>query len=357
MSKILHIFPELGGGGTEDVILKITNYISYKSDIKIAICAETESGIRASDFQKANIELFNIPFLCNKKKIFRNLINLNTAIKKFKPQLIHTHSLYVLVLAYIIKKISKIDYRIIHTGHGGPRANYDQLATRLIWMVDKYITISKYSYEYIIQKCQKEKVELIYNGTEAPKDFEIVDNKLAFEKLKMVFIGRLTHQKGLTILIEAIEKLHKKGFDFKVIVIGSGEEHDNLERMIKEKKLESSFEFKGYVKEPWAEISDYPVVVMPSLWEPGGLVAIEAIVRNHTIIGSNIQGLKDTINDGENGYIFEAGNSEDLAAKILYIYSNHKYINLSIAERDKYLFENRTGPKYLKLYKKILSEV
>ncbi|QWU06954.1 glycosyltransferase family 4 protein [Heyndrickxia coagulans] len=358
--KLLHIFPVLDNGGTEEVIYNISKYLrENQNDIIIGLCAETSHGARRDLFVKSNIKLLNAPKLSNKKSIFSNISSVKKAINSFKPNIVHTHSLYVLIIAYIVKKLTNKKFEIIHTGHGGPSKDYDKLATKFSWMASIYIAISKHSYNYLTENTKKNNIRLINNGTYKPNKDEVLRDlpKGSNYQLKIAFIGRLTLQKGLFTLFEAINILRKYNFNIKLIIIGSGEQEKVLKEYVKENKLNSIIEFKGFVNEPWKVVVGYPIIVMPSLWEPGGLVAIEGIVRNHTVVASNIQGLKDIIIDGENGYLFEKENADDLAYRIKDIFLNNKYINLSTSYREKYLFETSTGPAYWQAYQELFKEI
>jgi glycosyltransferase involved in cell wall biosynthesis len=94
---------------------------------------------------------------------------------------------------------------------------------------------------------------------------------------------------------------------------------------------------------------------MPSLWEQGALVAIEAIIRNHTIISTNINGINDVVIDGESGYLFERMDAAEFA-NILESLSRgeRKLINISLDERREFLFPERTGVNIYNLYRELL---
>lgn len=357
--RLLHVFPELGGGGTEDVILKISNYLLNQYKCEVGICAETSSGLRKHLFEKSNIRLINASNLSNKKKIIKNIISISRAVKKFKPEIIHTHSIYSLFIVFLVKTIFNKRFKIVHTGHGGPKKDYDEVASKFLWMSDVYVAISKYSYDFLMTQCKKRNIKLIYNGTDKPLEETLVKTSelSSMNQFNIGFIGRLTQQKGLYVLIDAINYLSKKGYNINVIIVGHGEEEAQVRKVIKDKELEDMFSFTGFVNSPWEEVVMCPIIVMPSLWEPGGLVAIEGIVRNHTVVASDVQGLKETIIDGENGFLFETGNAEQLAKILEEIYIEKKYFNFNSTEREKYFFENRTGPIYLEIYKNLIGKI
>ncbi|MFB8422111.1 glycosyltransferase family 4 protein [Priestia megaterium] len=352
--RLMHVFPDLHGGGTEDVILKLSDYIYGHTNAVIGICATAEGGLRKSDFEELNIEIFDIPHFQNKKKLGQNLLKIKKSLSLFKPDIVHTHSLYSLILVYLARKISRLNYRIVHTGHGGPQENYDELAKKYFWMADAYVTISKYSYDYLSSASKKEHVHLIYNGTTEPPLNEVVQLKQNYDTLKLAFVGRVVRQKGLSVLIDAVHLLSLKGYKVSLDVVGDGELLESLKKKVDEKKLTDSVHFLGFLKQPWSKITDCPVVVVPSLWEPGGLVAIEAILRDHTVVASSTGGLKDRIKSGSNGYLFDVEDAEGLANQLMNIFDNDAYIHLTHEEKKAYVFKEDSGPSYLQLYDELL---
>ncbi|CAN7690077.1 glycosyltransferase [Paenibacillus sp. LjRoot153] len=352
--KVLHIFPVLDIGGTEKVILNISSYLIDELKCEVAIC--TTTGRRKDLFESKGVNIYNIPKFTNKLYIMSNLREIYKCIKSFRPDIIHTHSLYSLILVYILKKQTKFSYPIVHTGHGGPNRNYDKLAAKFCSLPNRYIALTEQSRSYLENASKHSNVVLIGNGVEEPPDDEVCfipeGNS---SRLELAFIGRLTQQKGVPILIQSIEQLVTKGIDVNLQIIGDGELRDTLEKTVISKNLEKNIFFRGFQKDPWKVVSKIPIIVMPSLWEQGALVAMEAIVRNHTLIASNILGVNHVIEPNQNGYMFNAENVEQLVNILLDIYSSKlPLISLNKEERTKYLFTKSTAPKLLNLYRELI---
>jgi glycosyltransferase involved in cell wall biosynthesis len=76
---------------------------------------------------------------------------------------------------------------------------------------------------------------------------------------------------------------------------------------------------------------DIDCLVVPSLWEPQGLVEIEAQTLGVPVVASNTEALNEIVQDGQNGLLFETGNATDLADKILLLQSQPDLCNKLIA--------------------------
>lgn len=351
MKKVLHVFPEMGKGGTERVIYNISKYLNKTDDYKCFLCST--SGVMEG-FLSTELEVVKIPYLNDKKLLVRNIKDLKNVVMSIKPNIIHTHSIYSLILIYLMKKIYRIDVPTIHTGHGGPRKNYDKIVSRFLFMVDVYIAISKESYLYLNKK--NKNVMYIPNGIDQPRNDEVFNSEFINikEGIQLGFVGRLTEQKGLDVLLKAVKILKQKDFPIHLTVVGDGDELNESIEFVEENNLNKSVTFMGFQKEPWSLLKEIPIIVMPSRWEPGGLVALEAMARNHTIIASKVNGLKDSIKHEINGYLFTVDNIEELVSIISDIYLNQKYILLSKEERDSFIFDNRCGEQMNQVYNELL---
>lgn len=177
------------------------------------------------------------------------------------------------------------------------------------------------------------------------------------ERPTFCFIGRLAKQKGLDILIKAIHRISH--LDINVIILGSGDPR------IQEKVL------KAAKKYPWvkAEViynedlahkiyagSDF--IIIPSRYEPCGLIQMIAMRYGTIPIASNTGGLKDSILNGKNGFLFKRNSVRSLVKVINKVLSLYKEKNrhLKIVNRAmrKDFSWDKSAVLYKKLYKKIV---
>jgi len=148
--------------------------------------------------------------------------------------------------------------------------------------------------------------------------------ELKVGKKIILFPGRLTFWKGHEMLLESINKANiKLGHDaFTAIILGSDQGRSlykkKLIRLVEQYRLANQVKFIENCKNmPLAyKISDF--IVSASIEpEAFGRVSVEAQSMQKPILASNIGGSKETIIDGETGFLFEAGNSDELSKKII----------------------------------------
>lgn len=148
------------------------------------------------------------------------------------------------------------------------------------------------------------------------------------EKKVALFVGRFVEEKNLSVLVDSIEKIVKKGEkNILCIMIGGGFLHDNLVSYTKDKNLEDFIKiipFKEFEKLSMFYASA-DIFVLPSKWEVWGLVVNEAMLFNLPVIVSDKVGCsRDLIKNGCNGFVFPYKDSEKLAECILNTAKNDK---------------------------------
>jgi len=180
--------------------------------------------------------------------------------------------------------------------------------------IDIFIAPSRYMKEVSVQfGIPENKIKVIYNFI--PKDLK---NNLQIENNKisnyLLYFGRLSREKGIGVLIDAFRKV--KGYNLKIV--GSGPEYENLQGKIKKLKL-NNIELLGpkYGQDLEKLVKNVKAVIIPSLWQENMPYSLlESLDAGKIVIASRIGGMKEIINDGQNGFLFTPGDSQELANKI-----------------------------------------
>jgi glycosyltransferase involved in cell wall biosynthesis len=138
------------------------------------------------------------------------------------------------------------------------------------------------------------------------------------------YFGRLKKYKSTDHLLYAFAAVRKKMPDVRLVIIGEGDFRPELERIAKKLDLGSAVEFTGFVDEKTKVelLQQCWFMVNTSAKEGWGLTVIEANACATTVIGSNVPGLRDAIQDGKTGLLYEYGNINQLAEKIFLLLEN-----------------------------------
>jgi len=181
---------------------------------------------------------------------------------------------------------------------------------------NKIITISNHTKERLINdlKVKKEKITMIPCWI----DIKNIDSiKPSKEHSDIIFAGRLMHHKNVNKLIKAMSYIKDK----KLIIVGDGEEMENLNQLAKSLNISKNVIFKGFLKESKEVISlikSSKVFVLPSTREGFGITVIEANACEIPVITVNHKdnASKDLIQEGKNGYVCKL-DERDIADNII----------------------------------------
>jgi glycosyltransferase involved in cell wall biosynthesis len=132
-------------------------------------------------------------------------------------------------------------------------------------------------------------------------------------------VGRLAHQKGHTILFDAMADVIKEFPDVILMIIGEGPERQKLEEKASALNINKNILWMGV--QPQNKVFEFYAIMdiftMPSLYEGFGLTAAEAMAAGIPVVGTKIDGLSEVIEDGVSGYLVPAGNSQALGDAVI----------------------------------------
>jgi glycosyltransferase involved in cell wall biosynthesis len=232
---------------------------------------------------------------------------------------------------------------------------YQKLLFPPINVFDKIITVSEFSKNMHIKTNRfNSKVTQIYNF--APLLDEGIPNSSKGNYL--LFFGRLSDEKGIKTLIKAWSIRSRNS---KLLIVGEGALYEFCKS---EESKSSNIEVLGYKtgNELKDLISNSSFVIVPSECDENNPLAIvESYKLGKPVIGSNIGGIPELINENETGYLFELKNTVDLDSKICIAenISNNEY---QIMSKNALLFaennfaENHHYKKLIELYESVITE-
>ncbi|MGQ9506600.1 MAG: glycosyltransferase family 4 protein [Candidatus Bathycorpusculaceae bacterium] len=214
-----------------------------------------------------------------------------------------------------------------------------------------------------------DKLIMIPNGVEAEayakmehEDLSSFRSKFALPQEKIVlFVGRLVYEKGVHVLINAIPKVLEK-VNAKFVIVGNGYMKEQLSNIVKNMGLAHKVHFTGFVDDETLrklqKCAD--VSVVPSLFEPFGIVATEAMAAKSPVVVSDTGGLSEIVEHDVTGVKVYANNPDSLAWGITKVLLNENFANLIKANAYKKVQEkynwNKIAQQTKTNYEIILSE-
>jgi len=390
-------------GGAEKYFLDMTNKLR-KEGHEVAIFSMKSEKNLESRWKKYFISNINfnkktfrdilltpgrIIYSCSARRRFKRLV------KDFKPDIVHVHNIYHQISPSILsvakkKKIPVImhlhDYKLVCPNYKIFTNNKTCTACKK----HKYYNCFRYScvdssrlrsflamiemyIHHVILKIYKKNVDLFISPSEFVKntlvDFGWDKEKIVVinnyhEKSKdrpshkednyLLYFGRLSSEKGVNTLIEAISMSQEK-----LKIAGRGPEKDRLISLAKKLKVGDRVEFLGFKERKELEqiINEAKAVIVPSIWpENMSLTMLEALAKGKLVIASNIGALPEIIKDGDNGLLFEAGDARGLLEKIRKLnVLDQEQMRKNAKESVERLELNKHFEKLVEIYKGILN--
>lgn len=251
---------------------------------------------------------------------------------------IHAHDWLVAHCAKVLKWSYKIP--VISTIHatemgrnGGIRTELQRYISSTEWLLSyeawKVIVCSNYMKSQVQElfHTPEDKVWIISNGVEA-EEFDIEFDKKEFKENYVkedenivFFVGRHVYEKGVHLLIESAHKILEQAPNTKFIIAGQGPMTAELKDKVYQQNLNDKFIFVGYIdsltKNKLYKVAE--VAVFPSIYEPFGIVALEAMAAGCPVVVSDTGGLGEIINHEVNGLKMLNGVSNSLSDNVIRI--------------------------------------
>lgn len=221
-------------------------------------------------------------------------------------------SMYTLPIKKIIgvKVISWEHFNLLEN-----RVKTRALARRLAtFMSDSIVTLNKNdmeNYLNITPKHNKNKIKCIYNPA-----IEMFTSKTRLINKTVIAVGRLTYQKNFQLLIKLWKDIEKNNQDWKLLIIGEGEDKDSLHELIRTYNLKkvTISDFRDDIEKIYEEAS---IMVMTSRYEGLPMVLLEGQKKGLPIVAFNCPtGPSEIIINERNGYLIEMGDEKEFIKKL-----------------------------------------
>ncbi|NOS55497.1 MAG: glycosyltransferase family 4 protein, partial [Cyclobacteriaceae bacterium] len=219
---------------------------------------------------------------------------------------------------------------------------------------DRIIAVSEYTKDQIGNHYQidRAKITVVHNGID-PANFERVSHKLR-DKL-VVFLGRITHQKGPNFLLETAEKVARVYPKVKFVVAGVGDQFSHLLETSAYKKIGNKFLFTGFLSKAKVNelLSMADVYFMPSVSEPFGLTALEAAQHKVPSVISSQSGAAEVMKESLQADFWDT----DKQANYIHALLRYKVLNQELSEAANKQLDNlswaNAAQKIMEVYQQI----
>jgi len=305
-------------------------------------------------------------------KAFFNIIRLRDKI-----DIIHLHFVGInSIFSWAASKLVKVP--LVATVHGidiCPRNFIYNIIIKFYLLFPKRImAVSRFIYGLAALNTNKKKLRIVNNGVDlrklkVTKKKYILKKELGLENRKILLsVGCLANRKGLDIIIKSLPNIIKSVPDLAYLIIGKGEEENNLKSLVKSLVLQGNVKFLGYVNNKeigsYFNLCDVFVLMSNTIQEKGGIegfgiVYIEASAMGKPVIGGKSGGTGDAIVDNVTGFRIMPNNHAELKKKLVLLLKNKKLRDRMGAAGRKRVLKNflwkHNVEKTLKVYNEVLN--
>ena len=322
--RVVHLVNYLGPAGKEIGILKLLNHMDSSLFENHLLVFGKKDIFGEKDFDHLNIRYLNkkdgndISLLYKLTHLFRQL----------KPDIVHTHSWGTLVEGILGAKISRVPI-IFHGEHGTlPESVIHRCVQRFFWKnSDLVLSVSENLKEKLsrVLGFPPERIQVILNGVESDKFYPSDELREAFRK-RFAFstndfvvgtVGRMSAVKNQQMLIKAAAELKNRGECIHFVLVGVGQEENELEKLTDVLQVRDNVRFLGYQKEVNQMLNGMDVFTLTSFSEGCSNVIQEALFAGKPVIATNVGGNPELVKPGLNGFLVESNDHTELAQKIL----------------------------------------
>lgn len=340
--------PHLAGGLGAHVMDLVPALAAQGAEVTV-VTPRWRGGAEAEELS-LNARVFRVePPVASVQNLFPDAQQTNLTLEHFVHalwereggfDLIHTHDWLVSFAAIALKKFYKTPLvATMHATERGRHGGYignpmsealDGAEWWLTFEAWRVITTSVYMAREVetFFELPTDKITVIPNGVDAARmdaylyqDLRAFRNVWALPDEKIVFyVGRMQYEKGLQLLVEAAREILSRGERVKFILAGRGPMLEPLQRRVVELGLQERVLLPGYVADTVRDqlYCAADAAVFPSLYEPFGIVALEAMAAQCPVIVSDVGGLGEVVEHQHTGIKIYPSNLGMLVDSILY---------------------------------------
>jgi glycosyltransferase involved in cell wall biosynthesis len=321
---VLHVQKVAGISGSEAHLLQLLPDLRERGwDVQFLMLHEDEPG--AWDFAR-ELEARGVPLDDLRLRGDVDPIaytEVTAYLARRRPRILHTHLVHADVYGQIAGATTRVPLRL-STKHGFNwfrESRFFGLADRAVAsLAHVHVAISQGLAHYLaeVEGFDEESFEIVHYGIAARDGAQ----PYAAGEPRLLCVGRLIPVKGHLVLVRALAQARARVPGLTLDLAGHGPLEPALKAYVRELGLVDAVRFRGFVSPVQAAIEDAAIVVVPSLGEGFGMVALEAMERARPVVASAVGGLPEIVVHGESGLVVPPGDAEALADALVELASD-----------------------------------
>ncbi|MEO6722076.1 MAG: glycosyltransferase family 4 protein [Ferruginibacter sp.] len=358
-NHLMVLLPALSKKGVNVTLLAGCHYIGIKTS---AILEKLES-------EGVNIEIIRLPEILKrhnkiekKLRVLYSYYKITKAFKKHNNKIFHLH-LNLFHFPLVAKMVGS--KKIVCSVHADLPAYNNRYYKKWFNILAKkgvqFIAITDHVRNHMIEKAglPPTAIQTIHYGVPLPvspiQPHTRNEINCPQDKFLIGFIGRLTSQKNINVLLTALAAINND--NIHLAIIGEGPLKEDLLNTVQNLGISKQVNFVGYVDNAVNLMTVFDVFCLPSDWEGLGLVLIEAMFQRVPIIGSTGGAIPEILQGGKYGMLFNAGDPFQLQKCIFEIFNDRHKAKIIANDAFDYATENFKvevmAMKTIKIYERL----
>ncbi len=322
--KILYGIDSLKIGGAEMLLLNMLK--RYQPHHQIEIAYFTEGPLR-EDVTAMGIPVHRISTRGLKDPLA--FLRLFQVIRRFKPDVIHTHLTKSDVTGQMMGFMGGVPVRVVSL-HNNDTWRTKPLFSNLMRMIvspaQKYIAVSEAVRDFIVENSHypADKMLVIENGIDLDRfdpasvaPYDRAQWGISPDAPVIAIIGRLQPQKAHTVFLEAAALIKNEMPDVRFVIVGDGDLRAELEAKRDELGLQQQVIFAGIIRDIPAVLAAADILTFSSDWEGLPVALLEGMAMEKPVVSTAVGGVPLVVQDGVNGLLVAPRQPQKLAGELL----------------------------------------
>ncbi len=354
--RVAHVALQLETGGMERLLAEYARHADRRR-VSLHFVALTKRGRVADDIASCGWPVTSLdarPGL-RPSVVFR----LARFFRDEQIDIVHTHNTKPLLYAGPAARLARVG-AVIHTRHGqrhGATKRQNMIFRLASRCADRMVCVSEDGTRLCVNEGIDPRIlRTVSNGID-PQRFSF--NGLAADG-PAVYVGRLSSEKDVATLLNAVAIVVKKSRSFRLQIAGAGACLTELTGLAESLRIGDKVTFIGEVRDVPALLRGASMFILPSLTEGVPLTVLEAMACGLPVVATRVGGTTEAVVDGETGLLVPAANPEQLAGAILQVQDNTaaaRLMGIAGRARVESHFDVRTMvANYESLYSEVLRD-
>jgi len=340
-AKVIHVYKDFN---VYNGLIEILTILAGGIDLDrfdLGVCVfRYEGNSFGNNFERLGGRIFSLDIPKSPGSEIREFRGLYKFFKKYRPDIVQTHVLKSNLFGILAARRAKVpviigtEMTLKDIAHTPMTRLRDRLIQPLVGLSlrysDSFMVTSEYIKNQWYHPGYSEKYRVIYPPFNLEKYRSAQASSLSAEghpnyhDPTIGFVGRLSEEKGVQTLIEAMATIRMKVPRVRLLIAGTGPTEQRLRKSVQDADLGDSISFLGFCSNAFEVMGKLDVFVLPSRTEGCPIVVLEAMAMGVPVVATNVGGTPELVKDNVTGLLVKSDAPAELASSIVQLLTNRE---------------------------------